>query len=263
MNDALYIGATAMRGQQLQIDTIAQNVANLNTVGYRRRTVSFAEIASTIANESNTGVHGGAQNSTGRVSILGAGAMPTVAISNALGELKSSGDPLSIAIDGLGFLEVIREDGSTAYTRAGQLRVNTDRMLTTADGSMLATRIQLPSDANNLHISALGVVTTEVSDGTGPVEIGRIDLAQFSNAAGLKPMGDNLYAATAESGEAQVGPAGEQNLGLIRQGFLETSNVDMSEELINLMVAQRAFEMSSKIIQAADQMLSITNGLYR
>jgi flagellar basal-body rod protein FlgG len=265
MFDALYIGATGMRGQQMQIDTIAQNVANLNTVGYRRRTVSFAEIAAAISSQQNVNVMGvaGLAPFGNASNVLGAGAMPSISLSNAAGELKPTNDPLTIAIDGSGFLEVVREDGSTAYTRAGQLRVNTDGMIAIADGSLLASRIQIPTDGHDIRISARGIVSVLVGESADYTEIGALELAEFSNPAGLKPMGDNLYAATEESGEARVSAAGEQGLGMIKQGFVESSNVQMTDELVNLMLAQRSFELNSKVIQAADQMLSIANGLYR
>jgi flagellar basal-body rod protein FlgG len=266
MFDALYIGATGMRGQQMQIDAIAQNVANLNTVGYRRRTVSFAEVAASIASGANINVMSDATQTTSTADamrVLGAGAMPTVTLSNLPGELKQTSDPLSVAIDGVGFLEVTRPDGSPAYTRAGQLRVNADGMLANADGSPLAAHIQIPSDAHDLRIDPHGVVSATVGDSADPIELGKIELAEFSNAASLKPLGDNLYAATEQSGEARVAAAGELGMGTLKQGFVENSNVQMSDELVNLMLAQRAFELNSKIIQAADQMLGIANGLYR
>jgi flagellar basal-body rod protein FlgG len=262
MFDALYIGATGMRGQQMQIDAIAQNVANLNTVGYRRRTVSFAEVAAAIGSEANN-VNVLAQASSLAMNVLGAGAMPRLALSNAPGELKQTSDPLTVAIEGAGFLEVMRVDGSPAYTRAGQLRVNADGMLAIADGSPLAARIQVPPDAHELHIDPRGVVSALVSDRIDPIELGTIELAEFSNAAGLKPLGDNLYAMTEHSGDARVAAAGEPGMGVLKQGFIESSNVQMTDELVSLMLAQRAFELNSKVIQAADQMLGIANGLYR
>jgi flagellar basal-body rod protein FlgG len=266
MFDALYIGATGMRGQQMQIDAIAQNVANLNTVGYRRRTVSFAEIAAAIAQGSEVAVGSSSPVSMSSISTMrsaGAGAMPSLFLSNAPGELKPTNDALALAIEGVGFLEVTRVDGSPAYTRAGQLRINEDGMLAISDGSPLAARIQIPSDAHDLRIGTDGTVSALVGDRTDPIELGVIELSSFANPSGLKPLGDNLYAATEQSGEAHAAPAGEAGTGTFKQGFVESSNVQMTDELVNLMLAQRAFELNSKIIQAADQMLGIANGLYR
>jgi flagellar basal-body rod protein FlgG len=251
-----------MRGQQLQIDTIAQNVANMQTVGYKRNVVSFSEVAASIASATAVPNGVGAANDVG-THLQGAGVLSTLAVSNAAGDLRQTNDPLNVAIDGAGFLEIIRGDGTPAYTRNGQLHVNTDGMLTLADGSTLNARIQIPTDAHDLRILANGTVTALVGDRADPIELGKIDLVNFSNTAGLKPLGDNLYARTEQSGEPQISAPGEARLGLLKQGFLESSNVQMTDELVNLMLAQRAFELNSKIIQAADQMLGITNGLYR
>ncbi|HYM34759.1 MAG TPA: flagellar hook-basal body complex protein [Steroidobacteraceae bacterium] len=270
MFDALYIGATGMRGQQMQIDAIAQNVANLSTVGYRRRTVSFAEIAAALSNTNATSADGTTNTSTNGLTLLpmslqltGAGAIPSTTISNAAGQLTQTNDPMSLAIDGPGFIEVTRADGSPAFTRAGKLRINDDGMLATNDGSPLAAHIQVPSDAHDLSINAQGAVTAMVGDQQDPVDLGVINLATFSNPSGLKPLGDNLYAATDQSGDPHVNQAGDSGMGILKQGFVESSNVQMSDELVNLMLAQRGFELNSKVIQAADQMLGIVNGLFR
>jgi len=262
MFDALYIGATGLRGQQMQLDSIAQNVANLHTVGYRRNVVSFAEIAAALAPQTAREIDA-SQATTGNVRMVGAGALPTMTLATGTGELRETGDALNVAISGVGFLEVTRTDGTPAYTRAGQLSVNNDGMLTAADGSPLSARIQIPTDAHDLRISAAGVVTTLVGDRADAIELGKIELANFSVSSGLRPIGDNLYAATAQSGEPRFFTPGDNGLGTLRQGFLENSNVQMTDELVNLMLAQRAFEMNSKVVQAADQMLSITNGLFR
>jgi flagellar basal-body rod protein FlgG len=266
MFEALYIGATGMRGQQLQIDTIAQNVANLNTVGYRRRTVSFAEVAAAIANDRSVNIIDNVSTLHAPLaapSLMSAGSMPIISLANTAGELKQTDDPMNVAIDGPGFIEVIRADGTPAYTRAGQFRINSEGMLTTLDGSVLASRVQVPGDARAIRIDARGTVTALVGDQGDPVELGVIELAQFANPAGLRAVGDSIYAATEQSGNPVMVAAGENGVGTFRQGFVETANVQMSDELVNLMLAQRSFELNSKVIQAADQLLSITNGLYR
>lgn len=263
MFDALYIGATGMRGQQMQIDAIAHNVANLNTVGFKRSTVSFAEIAAALADASvlPTGLPTITSNpDVNRAT--GNGAMPTLTLSTTMGELKQTGDPLSVAIDGPGYLEVIRADGSPAYTRSGQLRVNSDGWLAAADGSPLAAHIEVPTDARELRIAFDGRVTAVLSEGGDPTELGRIELVGFANPSGLEALGGNLYIPTERSGEAQTA-VDELGFGSLRQGFLEGSNVQMTDELVSLMLAQRAFEMNSRVIQAADQLLAITNGLYK
>jgi flagellar basal-body rod protein FlgG len=242
MFDALYIGATGMRSEQLQIDTIAQNVANLNTVGYRRSVVSFAEVAASLAPTTATQTLGKVSGQA-EAQVVGAGVLPTVAMSNAVGDMRQTGDPLNLAIDGQGMLEVTRADGTPAYTRAGQLHVSPEGMLATADGSLLASRIQIPSDAHELRISATGVVSAMVGDSPDAIELGKIDIVNFSNTAGLKPIGDSLYASTAQSGDPQSAAPGESGLGTLKQGFLENSNVQMTDELVNLMLAQRGFEL--------------------
>lgn len=263
MFDAFYIGATGMRGQQMQIDAVAHNVANLNTVGFKRGTVSFAEIAAAIASppgalESATATWQGT-----RQRVVGAGVVPSMSMSMLAGELKQTGNALDVAIDGVGYLEVTRADGSPAFTRSGQLKLTADGLMTTADGSVLTAGIEVPPDAKDLRITSDGRVTAVLEDGGEATEIGRIELVAFANPGGLRSLGDNLYAATAESGEPQSSTPGESGFGTLRQGFVEGSNVQMTDELVALMLAQRSFEMNSKVLQAADQMMAITNGLYR
>lgn len=259
MFDALYVGATGMRGQQLQIDTIAHNLANLNTVGYRRSLTSFAEISTALSVSEIAAIAAPGTNVTTR----GAGSIAQVSLSSLAGELKLTSEPLDVAIDGIGFFEVIRADGTPAYTRAGRLKVDGDGMLALADGSVLASQIQIPTDAQEIRIGADGRVFAVVGAETEPVEVGRLDLAMLPNPTALKAVGDNLFVASAQAGEPQTGAPGELGLGTLRQGYLESSNVQMADELVTLMLAQRAFEMNARVVQAADQMMSITNSLYR
>jgi flagellar basal-body rod protein FlgG len=258
MFDALYVGATGMRGQQLQIDTIAHNLANLNTVGYRRSVTSFAEISTALSMNEIAAIAAPAN-----VTTRGAGSIAQVSLSSLAGELKLTGEPLDVAIDGVGFFEVIRADGTPAYTRAGRLKVDGDGMLALADGSVLASQIQIPSDAQEIRVGADGRVFAVVGADTEPLELGRLDLVTLPNPTALKAVGDNLFVASAQAGEPQTGAPGELGLGTLRQGYLESSNVQMADELVTLMLAQRAFEMNARVVQAADQMMSITNSLYR
>jgi len=259
MFDALYIGATGLRGRQLEIDSIAQNVANLQSVGYRRNVVSFAEM---VASSTSTDLVG-ALSETNAMRVMGAGALPSLTLSTGEGELRQTREALHIAVDGQGFLEVMRPDGTPAYTRAGVLTITNERMLATADGAVLSARIQVPPDVRNLRIDANGVVSAMAGEREEYIELGRIELTTFTNPGGLQAAGGGTYVATAQSGEPQVGTPGERAFGAIRQGFLEGSNVQMTDEIVSLMLAQRAFELNSKVVQAADQLLSITNGLYR
>jgi len=260
MLDTLYIGATGMRAQQTQIDTIANNVANVNTVGFRRSSVSFAEVT---AAQNTLTPNPLAEAVAAALPPRGAGTYARVALSAASGELKATGEPLDLAIDGAGFLEVLRADGSPAYTRAGTLRINDDGALALADGSPLASRIDLPPDATEIEIAADGRVLAHVDGVAEPVEVGSLELVAFANPGGLESVGNNLYTATGDSGEARSGAPGENGLGSFRQGYVESSNVQLIDELVTLMLAQRAFEMNGKLVQAADQMLAIANSLYR
>lgn len=259
MDDALHVAASGMRGQQLQIDTIAHNLANLNTVGFRRAIASFSEVSAALA--AGTDPTGEAQAPA--MIARGAGVSSSLALSSVAGELKPTGEPLDVAIDGIGFLEVLRMDGTPAYTRAGKLRINEEHLLTALDGSPLSVRIEIPTDTRKVDILPDGRVTALVGDSIEPVELGQIELAAFPNPGALIAAGSNLYVAPLAAGEAQVAAPGELGMGTLRQGFLESSNVRLADELVTMMLAQRAFELNARVVQAADQMLSITNSLYR
>lgn len=257
MFDALYVGAAGMRGHQLQIDSIAHNLANLNTVGFRRGIATFSEVSAALATTASNGVFGDSPEA-----FRGAGISAGMALSSQAGELRQTGESLDIAIDGLGFIEVIRADGTPAYARAGRLRVNDNGELATPDGSPLAAGIQIPSDARNLVITEDGRVLA-TTDADESVEIGQIELVTFPNATALRPVGANLYIADAGTGEPQSATPGQSGMGVLRQGYVESSNVQMADELVTMMLAQRAFELNSRVVQAADQLMSITNSLYR
>jgi flagellar basal-body rod protein FlgG len=259
MTDALYVGATGMRAHQMQVDTIANNVANVNTSGFRRETVSFSSVMAALQSGATDPL-----SDTLRTNLAsrGAGAIASLQLSTNGGELRRTEAPLDVAIEGAGFLEVSLPDGTPAYTRAGALSLDADGMLSAA-GHPLSGRIAVPGDASALRIAPDGRVVANLPDRT-EVELGIIELATFANPAGLESMGGNLYRATGASGEMRVGAAGETGAGgQLRQGFLEASNVQLVDELVSLMLAQRGFEMNSKIVQAADQMAGITNALYR
>jgi flagellar basal-body rod protein FlgG len=257
MFDALYVGAAGMKGQQLQIDTIAHNLANLNTIGFRRGITTFSEVSAALATTAVNGVPGDNPEA-----FRGAGISAGMSLSSRPGELRQTGETLDLAIDGLGFIEVIRSDGTPAYARAGRLRVNDNGELATLDGSPLAAGIQIPADARQIVIREDGRVLASSENGE-PVELGQIELVTFPNATALRPAGANLYVAEAGAGEPQVATPGQAGTGVLRQGYVETSNVQMADELVTMMLAQRAFELNSRVVQAADQMMSITNSLYR
>ncbi len=259
MTDALYVGATGMRAHQTQVDTIANNVANLNTVGFKRETVSFSSVMAALQSGSVDPL--GASLRENLVT-RGAGAIASLQLSTNGGEIKATQQPLDVAIEGRGFFEVTMPDGASAFTRAGAFTLSADGMLSTAAGLPLAARISIPTDANNLRIESNGRVLADFAD-RSDVELGNIEVANFANPAGLESLGDNLYRATTGSGEMSMGVAGESGNGTLHQGYLESSNVQLVDELVSLMLAQRGFEMNSKIVQAADQMLGLANSLYR
>lgn len=257
MFDALYVGAAGMRGHQLEIDAIAHNLANINTIGFRRGITTFSEVSAALATTSPNGIFGSEP-----AGFRGAGISTATALSSIAGDLRQTGEPLDIAIDGLGFIEVIRADGTPAYSRGGHLRVNESGELATLDGAALAPGIQIPSDAHQVAIKEDGRVVA-ISESGETTELGQLELVTFPNAAALRPAGANLYVADANAGEPQVATPGQSGMGLLRQGFVETSNVQMADELVSMMLAQRAFELNSRVVQAADQLMSITNSLYR
>jgi flagellar basal-body rod protein FlgG len=263
MFDALYIAATGMHAHQSQVDAVAHNVANLNTVGFRRSVVSFSEAAAAVSPVSQALAPDTAAQQASAASLRGAGALAHEVLSTSAGELKQTNEPLDLAIDGAGFLEVIRADGTPAYTRAGSLSVNSDGLLALADGTPLAGHITIPPDAQGLHIDADGIVRATLDGQSEPLELGRIELVTFNNPAALQSIGANQLVATTASGEPRPGAPGEAGLGTLRQGYLESSNVQLVEEMVAMMLAQRAFELDGRVVQAADQMMAMTNGLYR
>lgn len=255
MNDALYIAATGMQMQQLNVDTIANNLANVNTPGYKKGQVSFQALVRQGLGQSSEA--GAVQESAHGA---GVGLASMTKLFNA-GELKQTGNPLDIAIRGDGFLEVVLPDGTSAFTRGGTLTVNKDGFLATAEGYALKPSIHIGADAKNISVAADGRVIVQ---GQGdPVEVGRIELANFSDLTGLDAAGGNMYRPTERSGDAIFGMPGGDGFGAIAQGYVESSNVKLIDEMVNLIVAQRAYEMSVKVIQASDDMLAMSNNLRR
>jgi flagellar basal-body rod protein FlgG len=259
---ALRTAATGMYAQELFVDTVANNLANLNTTGFKKAKVEFQDLL--YQTERAVGVQN-AQGATVPVEIqIGHGTRP-VAVQKIFsqGDMTATNNALDIAIDGSGFLQVLRTDGTIAYSRDGALKLAADGRLVTSDGLALEPEIVLPPDAVEISISAEGVVSVRTSGDTEAQEAGQIDLARFVNPAGLKSVGSNLYEATAASGQAFLGNPGSEGFGGIMQGYLEMSNVDVVEEMMSMIVAQRAYEINSKAIKTAEEMLSIANDLRR
>lgn len=259
MTDSLYIAATGMHTQQELINVISNNLANVNTPGYKKSKISFVDLMYKDANPTQ-----GIPEEGQAAFEMGSGsAVAGVTKSFSMGEIKASERSLDVAINGEGLFEVNLLDGSKAYTRSGSLNINADGYLTANNGYQLASQIQIPDGTTNVVITSDGRVQAAVQGETGLVEIGQLELANFVSAEYLKPMGNNLYVPTAESGDALVGRPGEDNLGSIQQGFLESSNVNLIDELVTMMLAQRAFEINSKVIQVSDELMSLSNNMRR
>jgi flagellar basal-body rod protein FlgG len=259
MNDALYIAATGMQAHQTSVDTIANNLVNINTPGFKMSRVSFQDmIYRELAPPSLNG-------DVGANSLRHGAGVAVAALSKLFiaGDMRKTDAPLDIAIQGDGFLEVNMPDGSAAFSRGGSLQLNHDGFLATMEGNPLKPNIHIGTDAKEISIQADGRVLVRARDQGAMVEVGRIELANFANPSGLEASGQNLYKSSERSGDATFGRAGEEGMGTILQGYLEASNVKMVDEMVNLMVAQRAYEMSVKVIQVSDEMLGMSNNLRR
>lgn len=258
MNDSLYIAATGMHMQQKSVDTIANNMANVNTPGFKRGKVSFEDMVyRDLGGSSAVAGAPGAQRLW-----QGSGvAVSSILKSFVAGELKQTGQQMDLAIQGDGFVEVVASDGTAAYTRGGILAIDKDGFLASAGGHALKPAIHVGTDAKDITIESDGRVMVRGRDQSSLVEAGRIELVRFTDASGLAALGSNLYQPTERSGEAIAGRAGEDGLGTLAQGFVEASNVSLVEEMVELMMAQRAYESSVKVIQASDELLAMSNNL--
>ena len=258
MNDAMYIAATGMKAQQTQLNVIANNVANVNTAGFKRSRVSFLDL---VQRENSASALVEATELSTQPSGGGAGVnVGTVLRQFAPGDIKSTGNPMDVAIQGEGFFEVTLADDSTAYSRGGSLQVNADNLLVTAEGHVLKQRLQIPADTRGLTISAEGDVVAKDAKGK-EWNLGRMELVTFANPSGLVALGDNVYRSSPASGESLSAMPGEAGAGRLAQGQLESSNVKLIDEMVQMMVAQRAYEMNVKVIQAADEIAGMTNNL--
>jgi flagellar basal-body rod protein FlgG len=257
MNDSLYIAATGMHLQQKGVDTISNNLANVNTPGFKKGRVSFEDLVYRDLAGAAAAAEGGGQRLW-----QGSGVgMASIIKSFIAGELKKTDSPMDLAIQGEGLFEVVALDGTAAFTRGGTLTVDKDGFLATSAGQPLKPSIHVGSDARGIAIEPDGRVMVRTSAKGEPFEAGRIELARFADMAGLAALGGNLYRPTERSGEPIYGRAGEDGVGTFAQGFVEGSNVNLVEEMVDLMVAQRAYESSVKVIQASDEMLGMSNNL--
>ncbi|MCD6262202.1 MAG: flagellar basal-body rod protein FlgG [Deltaproteobacteria bacterium] len=258
----LWTAASGMQAQTLNIDVISNNIANVNTTGFKRSRSDFQDLLYQTVREPGTVSSSGNEIPTGIQVGLGTRPVATAKIFDQ-GDYKHTGGQTDIAIEGDGFFQITQPNGEIAYTRAGAFKINSEGQLVTSDGFLMDPEITIPSDAKSISIETDGTVSVILAGQTEPSEIGTIELAKFSNPAGLKSIGRNLYLQTSASGDAVTGTAGEEGFGTIAQGYLEMSNVNIVEEMVNMIVAQRAYEVNSKAIQTADDMLQMANNLKR
>ena len=251
---ALAIAATGMNAQEQNLEVIANNLANLNSTGFKRSRAEFTDLI--YQTERVMGV-----STRGRDATVPEGAQVGLGVRTAAirslqiqGALTNTGNSLDLAINGRGWFQVTTPAGDTVYTRAGAFNTNATGQLVTGDGFTVTPSILIPANATSVTVSQTGLVTATIPGQTTPQQLGQLTIANFINEAGLQALGDNLFQQTAASGQPTVGVPGDTAFGIIQQGYLEASNVDPVSEITNLISAQRAYEMNSKVIQAADQM---------
>lgn len=251
---SLYTAATGMEAQQLRMDVTANNLANANTTGFKRTRAEFEDLlAETITPAGVPTQQGGARAAPLQV---GLGVKPVATTrSYAQGDLVNTQNPLDLAIEGPGFFRVQRTNGEFGYTRAGNFRVDANGQLQTQRGEAIEPSINVPHDAMAVTVRADGTVTAKTPGRDDLTELGRLELVMFPNPGAMESIGGNLMSANAASGDPFVVKPGEQGAGLLSQGFLESSNVEAVEEMINMITTQRSYELNSKVIQTADQML--------
>ncbi|MCX6945750.1 MAG: flagellar basal-body rod protein FlgG [Verrucomicrobiota bacterium] len=253
MNLSLYSAATGMEAQQLNLNTIANNLANVNTAGFKRSKIEFQDLLyQKPTRASGTDSGGGNLVPTG-VEVGNGTRVASTSKVFTQGQLTSTGEKLDLAIQGDGFFEVQRPDGTLGYTRDGSFKLNAQGQVVTVDGLPVMSSFQsIPAGATAVTISENGQVTVQSAGGTQSF---RLTLTRFANPSGLRSLGGNLYEETGGSGTPEIGQASEQGFGSIIQGYKEASNVNIVEEMVNLIVAQRAYEINSKSIQTSDEML--------
>lgn len=257
---ALYTAASGMSAQQLNLDTIANNLSNSSTTGFRQLRLQFQDMV-----YQNVVTPGAAQSqntvSAGLQIGLGTKSAATEVI-NTQGSLEETDNSLDLAIEGNGFFQIQLPDGSTAYTRAGSFHQNSQGQIVTSDGDPLIPTITIPTNSTDITITEYGVVNATLSGQTAASQLGQIQLATFPNAGGLEQVGANLLKQTTSSGDPVLGnPGGTEGLGTLQQKYLENSNVDVVTMFVQMVLAQRAYESNSKVVKAADDMYSQTNAM--
>ena len=259
---SLWTSATGMQAQELNIDVISNNLANVNTTGFKKSRAEFQDLLyeslrpAGAASSADTTIPTGVQ--------LGHGARPSaVEKMFSQGDFQNTENELDWAIEGDGFFQIELPNGDTSYSRCGEFKLDADGRIVNADGFLLVPQFTVPNDTVSITVGMDGTVSVIQADDPVPREIGTIQLARFVNPAGLRSLGKNLFVPTVGSGDEIVGTPGQDGFGTIAQGFLERSNVSVVDEMVNMITAQRAYETNSKVIQTADDMLQMANNLKR
>ncbi len=259
MSRAMRTAATGMMAQQLNVDTIANNLANVNTTGFKRSKIEFQDLLyQTVRRSGISGAQAPVELQIG----YGVRPVATQRIFSQ-GNITQTSNALDLSIEGDGFFQIMRPDGTVCYTRDGTFKLSADGEIVTSDGFALEPELSLPENATDIHITRNGVLSVLIAGETESQEIGQIELAKFINPAGLSALGRNLFAATEASGDAMVGVPGTEGFGMLSQGYLELSNVEVVEEMVNMIIAQRAYEINAKAVQTAEDMSSMANNLRR
>ncbi|NTV14062.1 MAG: flagellar basal-body rod protein FlgG [Desulfobulbaceae bacterium] len=257
---ALWTASTGMETQQLNMDVIANNLANVNSSGFKKSRADFQDILYQTAKLPGTTSGTGSESPTGVQVGLGSKVAAVQKIFT-VGDIHKTESELDVAIEGQGFFQVTQPTGDLAYTRSGALKKDSTGRLTTSEGYVLSPEIVIPTNASTISIGSSGVVEVTLDGQNTPSTVGTIELARFSNPAGLKSIGRSLYTETPATGAPSTGIPGETGFGILSQGFLEGSNVSIMEEMVNMIAGQRAYEVNSKVIKTADEMMQMTNNL--
>lgn len=258
MMKALWVAKTGLEAQDTRMSVVSNNLANANTTGFKQDRAVFEDLLYQTVRQPGGATTQQSDMPTGLM--LGTGVRVAATEKNhAQGNMQQTGNAMDVAVDGRGYFEIQMADGSLAYTRDGSFKLSAQGELVTAQGFLLQPPINVPDGAQSVTIAADGTVSAKLADQPQPLEIGTISLTDFVNPAGLQPRGGNLYAETAASGPPQQGTPGLDGLGSLAQGALEASNVNIVEELVSMIETQRAYEMNSKAVSAADDMLRFVN----
>lgn len=262
MIKSMRTAASGMIAQQLNVDNVANNLANVNTTGFKKSKIEFQDVLYQNYRKAGTATALGTAVPTGMA--IGYGARPSATVREfTTGDLAQTGNPLDLAVSGDGFFQIQRPDGTTAFTRDGAFKMSADGRVVTSDGFYLLPEVSIPADTVSVSVGQDGTIEVIQFGSDTPNQIGQLELARFINPAGLQAIGKNLLIQTSASGAPQVSTPGQDGLGTIDQGYLEMSNVQVVDEMVNMIVAQRAYEMNSKAIQTADDMAGIANNLKR